>query len=316
MPPDAPEAAAPDAPAAPEGIETPSAVVGTEPAEPAAPAAPEQTPKEIELSERFNQVTAREKELRESNDRIKTERETFESRGRELEEAQRFRQTFKDDPLAGLKALGVEFKDIAERVLNDDVPTADHKIAKLEKQWADKLQAETEAATKAEEEAKEANEKSASAERQAAIDEAHGNIKQVIDESPEKFELIKTQGAEQLVFDIAGDVYRETGKLLPWSEAAEKVEKQLEEEMEKVYGTERFKGRYQKRPDREERSQDEKEHDEANFYAKKLLQEKYSGMLSNQMTSETGTPPETERWRTDEESKDFLAEKLKKMLEA
>jgi len=302
--------------AAPEGTETPSGVVGTEAEGTAAPAAPEPTPKEIELSERFNQVTAREKELRESNDRIKTERETFESRGRELEEAQRFRQTFKDDPLAGLKALGVEFKDIAERVLNDDVPTADHKIAKLEKQWADKLRSEEEAATKAEEEAKEANEKSASAERQAAIDEAHGNIKQVIDENPEKFELIKTQGAQQLVFDIAGDVYRETGKLIPWDEAAAKVEEQLESEMEKVYGTERFKGRYQKRPDRTEKSQDEKEHDEANFYAKKLLKEKYGGMLSNQMTSETGTPPETEQWRTDEESKDFLAAKLKKMLEA
>jgi len=307
----APEAVAPGAPVegqVVEGTPEPKDAEGT----------PEPSPKEIELSEKFNQITAREKDLRDAEERIKTERESFGQTTSELEETRKILADFKDDPLAGLKALGIEFKDVAERVINDGVPTAEHRVAKLEKQWDAKRQADSDAAEAAETSKKEADEKFQAEAKERAVSETQKAISQTISEGGDKYEMIRAQGAEDLVFDVAAQVYRDTKKIMTWTEAADKVEEQITAEVEKYLETPKFKAKYQLVPEKQDKTVEDQEHEDSNFYARKMLNEKYGRILNNQMSSESSstTPEPPTKWLDDEESKDFLARKLKKMLEA
>lgn len=323
MPDETPEVAAPEV-AAPEVV-TPEAVAPDAPVEGTpepkdAEGTPEPSPKEIELSEKFNQITAREKDLRDAEERIKTERESFGQTASELEETRKILADFKNDPLAGLKALGIEFKDVAERVINDGAPTAEHRVAKLEREWADQRQAEQDAAAETATSKKESDEKLQAEEKDRAVAQTRKEIETAIEEGGDKFEMIRAQGAEELVFDVAAKVFRDTQKILTWTEAAEKVEEQIVAEVEKYLETPKFKAKYQLIPEKSEISVEDKEHEDSNFYARKMLNEKYGRILNNQMSSESSSSSATSepptRWLDDEESKDFLAKKLKAMLEA
>jgi len=315
VPDETPEVAAPEV-AAPVAPEIPDAPVGIEPVgtdlTPAEPSTP--TPSEIEMSEKFNQVTAREKELRDSEDKIKIERETHGATTAELEETRKILATFKDDPLAGLKALGIEFKEVAERVINDGAATAEHRVAKLEKQWDDKRQADQDAAEAAETSKKAADEKFQAEEKERAISRTQEDISRTIAEGGDKYELIRAQGAEELVFDVAAAVYKETKKIMTWVEAADKVEAQITAEVEKYLETPKFKAKYQLIPDKKEISEEEQDDKDNNFYARELLKDKYSRVLSNKMVSEGATPQDPTKWLSDDESKDYLAKKLERML--
>jgi hypothetical protein len=128
--------------------------------------------------------------------------------------------------------------------------------------------------------------------------------------------MIRAQGAESLVFDVAAQVYKETKKIMTWAEAADKVEEQITAEVEKYLGTDKFKARYQPIPSEKEISEDEKDHIDSNFYARELLADKYSRVLSNAMVSEGAKAQDPAKWLSDEDSKEYLAKKLSKMLEA
>jgi hypothetical protein len=286
--------------------------VGTEPTPEPSDSTP--TPSEIEMSEKFNQVAAREKDLRDSEDKIKAERETHGATTAELEETRKILATFKDDPLAGLKALGIEFKEVAERVINDGAPTAEHRVAKLEKQWTDQRQADADAREASETAQKAANEKFQAEEQERAVIQTEKDIAGVIEAGGDKYELIKAQGAESLVFDVAAQVYKETKKILTWEEAADQVEKNISDEVEKYLATSKFKAKYQPVPDKKEISEDEQDALDSNFYARELLKDKYSRVLNNQMVSEGAAPQDPAKWLSDEDSKDYLAKKLERML--
>ena len=305
------EVVAPDAPV--EGQE-----VGADPTPVDADSPPTLTPREIELSEKFSQITQREKNLRDAEARIKVEQETIGATASEIEETKKILATFKDNPLAGLKALGIEFKDVAERVINDGEPTAEHRVAKLEREWIAKRDADQAAAAEAEEAQKEADKKLQNETKERAIAQTQKDIAAVIQAGGDKFEMIRAQGAENLVFDVAAQVYRDTKKIMTWEEAAEKVEKQITGEVEKFLETGKFRSKYQLRPAEPEVSEEEKEDGDSNFYARRMLNEKYGRILDNSMTgTSSGTDKKStpsERWLSDEESKDHLAKRLKAML--
>ena len=279
---------------------------------------PTQSPREIELSEKFSQITLREKDLRDAEARIKVEQETIGATASEIEETQKILATFKDNPLAGLKALGIDFKDVAERVINDGEPTAEHRVAKLEREWIAKRDADQANADKAEEAKKESDKKLQVEAKERAVAQTQKDISAVIHEGGDKYEMIRAQGAENLVFDVAAQVYRDTKKIMTWEEAAGQVEKQITEEVEKFLETGKFKAKYQLRPEEVVVTEEEKEDGDSNFYARQNLNEKYGRILGNRMTSTNNGAGEKsdspEKWMTDEESKDHLAKRLKAML--
>lgn len=290
-------------------------VVGTEPpSEGGEKETPAPDQKEIDLAEKFNQVTAREKELRDGEDSIKRERETHSTATSELEAARKIIQDFKDNPLEGLKSMGIDFKDVAEMVLNEDKPTPDQRVRKLEDQIRQR-DIDAEEKTKAEAEAKtEAEQKYAASEQARYIAEAEESIKKEIDGNDDKYEFIKSQGAYDLVFEVVSQVYQETKKILTWEEAAVRVEDHLWEEHGKLTKTKRFRDKYQEVPTKV--SFDDERDIEANFYGRKHIEELYGRSLNNQMASESSKAPEKSDYRTDEESKEYLANKLRKMMEA
>lgn len=312
-------APAESAPAAEETTDaTPEAqAVGTEPS-PAegditpTPSEPEQ--KAIDLAEKFNQVTAREKELRDSEENIKRERETHTTASGELEEARQLIKNFKDNPLEGLKAMGIDFKDVAEMVLNEDKPTPDQRVRKLEEQLAQRDLDEKERAEASVQAKTEADQKWAASEQDRHIKEAEQSIKSEIDGNEDKYEFIRSQDAYDLVFEVASREYAENKNILSWEEAATKVEDHLWEEHKKLTETKRFKDAYQAVPPKI--SHDDERDMEANYYGRKHIEELYGRGLNNQMASESAKPAEKSDWRSDEESKEYLAQKLRKMMEA
>jgi len=311
---EAPEAAAPEVETVTTDAPLETEVVGTETTPEIVDIPP--TASEIEMSEKFNQITAREKVLRDSEELMKGERDTHGATTAELEETRKILATFKDNPLEGLKALGIEFKEVAERVINDGAPTAEHRVAKLEKQWSDQRQADQDAKAASDASQKEADEKFQAEEQEKAITTTRRDIANLIDEGGDKFEMIKAQGAQDVVFDVAAAHYKETKKLMPWAEAAEKVEAQLVDEVEKYINTAKFKAKYQPVVAKPEVSVEELEDQESNYYAREMLRDKYSKILSNGMSSEGAAAPDPAVWLDDEASKDMLAKKLSKMLEA
>lgn len=305
------EAVTPDAPVEGQAVDpAPSPVEGDSTPAPSA--------REIELSEKFNQITAREKDLRDAEARIKDERETMGVTASEHEETRKILATFKDNPLAGLKALGIEFKDVAERVINDGEPTAEHRVAKLEREWTAKRDADQAASDTAAKAQEESLKELQIEKKERAVAQTQKDISAVLEEGGDKYEMIRAQGAENLVFDVAAQVYRDTKKIMTWNEAADQVEKQITAEVEKFLETGKFKAKYQLRPEKVEVSEEEQEDGDSNFYARRMLNEKYGRILDNTMTGSNGgvseKPTTPERWLSDEESKDHLAKRLKAML--
>jgi hypothetical protein len=312
--PEAAEVVTPDAPVEGQAVDpAPSPVDGDSTPAPSA--------REIELSEKFNQITAREKDLRDAEARIKDERETMGVTASEHEETRKILETFKDNPLAGLKALGIEFKDVAERVINDGEPTAEHRVAKLEREWIAKRDADQAASDTAAKAQEESHKKLQAEAKERAVAQTQKDIAVVIKDGGDKYEMIRAQGAESLVFDVAAQVYRDTKKIMTWDEAADQVEKQITAEVEKFLETGKFKAKYQLRPEKVVMSEEEEEEEGSNFYARRMLNEKYGRILDNTMTGSSGSNSGTseksvspEKWLSDEESKDHLAKRLKAML--
>ncbi len=285
------------------GIETPE--TGSEEIEPV-PEPEKPTDRELELSEKFNLVTERERVLRESE-------ETNKSSAAELAANKEIFQKFKDNPLEGLRALGIDFKDVANLVINDEQPTAEMQVKKLRDEIESRENESREAKEKSEQDAQAEAEKLQTDQQDRAVATAREQIKTLVDDNPEKFELIKQQDAYDLVFDIAGQMYEKTKVLPAWEEVAAKVESQISEEMEKYYETNHFKSRYQKIP--EKISHDDERDMEANYYGHKMIEEKYGRSLNNQMTADGAKPANSNDFRTDEESKAYLAAKLTRMMQ-
>lgn len=279
-----------------------------------APPPVEAPPGEIDLAEKFNQVTARERELRETEDKIKVERETHTTSRSELDAANKLIQDFKNNPLQGLKNLGIDFKDVAEMVLNEEQPTPEHRVRKLEETLAERDRVAEEAKVKASEEEATAKQEHEVAENERHLSQAKATIREVVDGNEEKYEFIRSQDAYDVVFEVAARAFAETKTLLTWEEAAEKVENQLWEDYDKLTATKKFKDKYQAVPPKI--SHDDERDMEANYYGRKHIEELYGRSLNNQMTSEGSVAPEKSDYRTDEESKEYLAAKLRKMMEA
>ena len=268
----------------------------------------EKTPREIDLSEKFNQVTAKERELREAEEKLKADRE-------EVRKAEEIVKSFKVDPLRALQSMGVDFRDVANQVLNDEKPTADQRVKLLEDRYNADLKAAEDARLAAEKAQKDSEEKALQESREATLSQAKKQIQEMLAANEERYELIKTRDAQDSILDVMAAAWNDHEKVMTLEEAADKVEQTLEEDLSKIYETKKFTDRYVPKPDPEKRSEDQIRAEEYNHYAKQLLQEKYSRTLSNSTQNEKSAG-ESEVYRSDDESKEYLANKLRKLLEA
>ena len=262
----------------------------------------EKKPTELDAAKKFTQLTQQEKRLRERENALKTEREQLGSVKDQL-------ANLKNDPIAALQAAGISFKDLADRILNDNQPTADQRIKSLEQQIIDDKNAREEARLAAENEQKTKAEQEQQEQYDAAIKRAHSDINAMVDSEPDKYELIIKQNAQPMIFEVMQEVYSSTNKVIPYAEAADQVEQYLTDEVERYMGAKKFSTRF--RPIEPEPEREDMGH---NYYSQKLLEERFGGGLSNDMSSDGAQAPKAKPYISDEESKSILAKKLERML--
>lgn len=258
---------------------------------------------DLDLAKKFNYLTSQEKKLRERESQIKSEAEKYEQISMAIE-------NLKTNPMEALKAAGWSFKDLAELILNDEQPTLEKKVQSLEEQIVQERKEREERARKEAEDRKAQEEKAQIEAYDKAVNKAKQDIKKLVDDT-ESYELIREQGAYDLVWDVVQEVFNETKRVIPFKEACDKVEEYLTQEVEKYFNVGKFKARYQPVPDKEEI-----EDNGQNYYMKRMLEEKFGKSLSNDMASEGSKPPSSyeQPYLSDDESKAKLAKKLREML--
>lgn len=272
----------------------------------------------LEFAKKFEYLTKREKKLREEAEKVKAAGGQVEQLEAEIARYKALEERIQTDPLGVMKEKGWTFKDLTEFVLNDSKETAEKKIERLEKKFEEDLasreQREDEERKRVEEEKAREKEKTYTEQ----VKQVKESIDNLIEENPDDYELIKTQGANDLVWDVILDVFEQTKKVISIEDAAKRVEDYLFTENEKIFNTKKFQTRF-KKVDPITEDEDLKVLEplrEPNHYQQKVLEKKFGRGLTNDMQGEgSGGKQEPQRYLTDEESKRYIAAKLRRKLQ-
>ena len=152
---------------------------------------------------------------------LQKEREAAKQAQSELSKWQSLQTKIKENPLAVLNELGMDYNKLIEAELQRQAEEADptkRKIREIEQQ----LSAEREAKKQLEIQREKDN--ALSLKRQYV-----SNIKNFIDQNGEQYELLKVNGAETDVFDKMQDLYLKGNKKITVSEVCDLLEKEFEE---------------------------------------------------------------------------------------
>lgn len=259
--------------------------------EPASQTPPEQDP---DFVRRFNALTRKEQEI------LRREQE-FKSKYGEYENYQKERAKVKENPLEFLEANGWNFKDLADYVLNNNQPTTETQVSKLQRRID-----EMEAARK--QEIEEAQRREQEAKNQATVTAYKENIKKEVSSKSEQFELINHFGEYDTVYDVIENYYTQNGVILEVEKAAAEVEKYLEQQFEKAASTNKFKKRYSPI---EQALSEQRQPEKPGFPGSQVPNE--PSTLTNEIASSSASPQGNQPapYLSEEESKKRAAEILR-----
>lgn len=244
----------------------PAAETGTPPPPAAAPAP--KTEPDPRLASRFAQLAKQEAALRSEKQRIASERSTHEQAIRSKEEAiaaraakaddlERRLAAAKKDPAGFLRSVyGEEWYDqLTEVKLSGEKATPDlavqalreealSQVEALKKEQADRWK-QLEDERKASQEAERAR---AAKENADTLEKFRTDTIDFVKANPEKYELTNLTESQGLVAEVIAQAYARTKRLMKHEEAADLVEKSLEEQAEKVFAGKKWQARAQKPP--------------------------------------------------------------------
>ena len=213
-----------EAQVAPQAVEAEPAADQTP--EPAAPQSPPE-PKPVETDRSWAAVQRHETMLREQRAQFKQDQANFE---KEQGDAAALRDKLKvlqgglkEDPLKFLKDNGIQFEDLAKRVLNEGTASPEELIRRNRETHSSELDQLREQVTSL---------KNQQAERdnERMIREYQGNIKQSL--AGGEFELLRAYpNAEEMVFELASRYAAEHGEVLTAPEAANRVQGEMREKL-------------------------------------------------------------------------------------
>ena len=199
-----------------------------------------------DMSARFAALSRKEKYLQEQAAAHKAEVDAYKASREGHKSQEELVAQFKQDPKTLLDHYGISFDDLTMSVLGEDAPppTAESQIEALRAEIEGfKLEAQKkeEAKVKAEEEA-----------YQKSIDEAilahQHKITDHLSQNAEKYELIKLQGEEDLVWEVTEAHYEaHDGEILTPEQAADKVEAYLEKKVRDAMNLARFGAKTQEK---------------------------------------------------------------------
>lgn len=204
--------------------------------EPAPVAAKPEEPKDKILdSERFAALTKKERAIQ--------------KRARELQERERSIAKWEEaDKLAGtnkleaLKRLGISYDDLTNLhlsqmgVAEEQTPEtiAARKAQEITRQELDAFKAEQ---AKSQQEMQQQQ-------YEAAKQQIHADAERLTNTKPEDFAYVNAEGAHDIIVELIERTYFDTGKLIPTDQAAEEVEKYLEDKYSKISQLPKFRSRY------------------------------------------------------------------------
>jgi hypothetical protein len=182
-----------------------------EPAAPAAPAEPVLSPDDLAFEKKFAKLATREAELHKAAAEVKAQRDKMKA----MEDALALKDK---DPIAFLQKVGVDPVALdAARTLQASPQDPSARITMLEKRLESEARAREESATRAAAEAEKLN-----------VDRWRKEVQSEIAKS-DKHDIVKIDdGAADMVMAYIRNHYNETQQILPYADALDKVEAQLE----------------------------------------------------------------------------------------
>ena len=197
------------------------------------PKIPESTSKE------FEELARRERAAREATEQTKLlENQIAELRG-ELNASKGLSQAdlaaeARKNPLQFIEKFGLSYEDLTNTVLNGEKPPADLQIRNDLQNLRQEL---VELKKERENEATSRKEQSEADQYNKFIDD----INQFVDNNSDDFELIRLQGAQQLVGDVIKESYLATNQIMPYKDACQVVEDHLEKQVRNSMRSRKFK---------------------------------------------------------------------------
>lgn len=205
-------------------VETPTAPVEIQSTAPEAPKV-ETPPADERIERQIISLTRKERELQKQFSEMKRQKAEMEQYMKDLNEYKSLKEKARVDPLAITRHFGIEYKQLTDQVLNDERPTPTALIDELKNE----IQQLKDGLSKKEQDQQNSL-------REESINSFKNDIKSFVDQKGDDFELIKTFGAYDQVFQTLYDHWQETGEYADVAEAARLIESNMEAEAKKLLG--------------------------------------------------------------------------------
>jgi hypothetical protein len=201
------------------------------------------------LSAKFAALSRKEQQIRQREQQLKVQSQQFEQMRQETErlkqEFEQYKQAVKQNPLQKLQEEGLSFDDLTNMQLNGQNPTPEMQIKRLREELSREYKSEVENLRKQ----YEADKQAAIAEKQQqALNSYQQQISDVVASNSDKYELINLNEAQSLVYEVAEEFYNSNGKILSVEEAADYVEKYLEDEAKKLFNAKKLNAQQKSEP--------------------------------------------------------------------
>lgn len=207
----------------------------------------QETPRQDPASKAFLALAKREKALQRERMAIRAEKDEIAKIRAEMAALRQETETLKAKPKSPREALeryGFSYKDATDYELNDGQPTAEQ-IARMAQEDVKRLREEKEDERKRSAEEKQ---RLAKEQEEAVVEEFKGEISDFVKEHAEDYELIGLHDAQNLVYDVTEAHFIKTQRVLSIKEAADLVEKWLEEQAERTFKAKKFTAKGQPAP--------------------------------------------------------------------
>lgn len=210
-------------------------------------------PKKDFLAPKFAALTKKQKEIRAAEQALKAKEAELQKRLQELEgkssetegKIKSFEQQFKENPLKALRDRGITMEQLIEMQMNDENPTVDMRLKRLQEELEAKTVGRVAELEKklAEKEAKEQQEQ-----YDKAVNGYKSELSNYVKQNAEAYELIAANNATDLMFEVAEQFYKETNTVPDIKQVADAVEQHLEEEARRIFELKKFKQASQPKP--------------------------------------------------------------------
>jgi len=205
------------------------------------------------LAPKFAALTRKQKEIRAYEQSVRAKEAELNKRLAELEgkskdtegKLKTFEQAFKENPLKALKERGITMEQLIEMQMNDENPTVDMKMKRLQEEIESKALSKIE---ELEKKLREKEEMEANQRYEQAVNGYKAEIGNFVKQNADTYELIAANGATDLMFEVAENFYQQNKTVPDIKEVADAVEAHLEEEAKKIFELKKFKQTSQPKP--------------------------------------------------------------------